>query len=106
MHPLKKNICFFRFCSKKYYPFDPTDLDKYVVGDDYLPIWEVPALDPYYNQLGFGMKESLNAHIRDVGKDPSIIWTQIEESIRTVMLAKEHHIADILKRYIKACEII
>lgn len=76
------------------------------MGDDYLPIWEVPALDPYYNQLGFGMKESLNAHIRDVGKDPSIIWTQIEESIRTVMLAKEHHIADILKRYIKACEII
>lgn len=69
-----------------------------MVGDDYLPIWEVEALDSYYNKLGFGMKESLNAHLRGLGKDPSVIWSQIEESIRTVLLAKEPLIADILKR--------
>lgn len=34
----------FRFCPVKYYPFDPKNLDKYVVGDDYLPIWNVPSL--------------------------------------------------------------
>ncbi|XP_066262671.1 probable tubulin polyglutamylase ttll-15 [Euwallacea similis] len=88
-----------RFCPTKYYPFDPTNLDKYVVGDDYLPIWEIPALDYYYNKLGFGMRESLNAHLRRQGKDPSVIWSQIEDSIRTVMLAKESLIADVLKRY-------
>lgn len=30
-----------RFCAKKYLPFNSTDLDSYVVGDDYTPIWEV-----------------------------------------------------------------
>ncbi|XP_030764758.1 tubulin polyglutamylase TTLL6 [Sitophilus oryzae] len=88
-----------RFCPSKYYPFDPNNLDKYVVGDDYLPIWEVPALDHYYNILGFGMRDSLNALLRTQGKDPSIIWSQIEESIRTILLAKEPLIADVLKRF-------
>ncbi|KAJ8924058.1 hypothetical protein NQ315_006835 [Exocentrus adspersus] len=88
-----------RFCPVKYYPFDPDNLDKYVVGDDYLPIWEVPALDYYYNELGFGMKESLNAFVRSQGKDPNVIWDQIEESIRTLMLAKESLITDVVKRF-------
>ncbi len=30
-----------RFCGKPYYPFNTTDLDTYVVGDDYTPTWEV-----------------------------------------------------------------
>ena len=30
-----------RFCSKDYYPVDYNDVDKYVVGDDYTPMWEV-----------------------------------------------------------------
>jgi tubulin monoglycylase TTLL15 len=42
--------------------------DKYVVGDDYLPIWEVPSLQKYYVDLGFSMKESLSAYLKDMGK--------------------------------------
>lgn len=94
------NIISSRFCPAKYYPFDPENLDKYVVGDDYLPIWEVPALDYYYNDLGFGMRDSLNAYLRSNGKNPSVIWEQIEESIRTVILSKEPLIADVVKRYV------
>ncbi|VDK64209.1 unnamed protein product [Gongylonema pulchrum] len=30
-----------RFCSKNYEPFDAEDISKYVVGDDYVPAWEV-----------------------------------------------------------------
>lgn len=30
-----------RFCPKDYKPFDADDVDKYVVGDDYTPLWEV-----------------------------------------------------------------
>lgn len=43
-------------------------LDKYVVGDDYLPTWEVPSLQKYYVDLGFSMKESLSAYLKDMGK--------------------------------------
>ncbi|KAG5887696.1 hypothetical protein JTB14_002017 [Gonioctena quinquepunctata] len=88
-----------RFCPTKYYPFDPENLDKYVVGDDYLPVWEVPALDYYYNELGFGMRDSLNAHLQSKGKDPAVIWEQIEDAIRTIILAKEPLIVDILRKF-------
>lgn len=88
-----------RFCPIKYYPFDPEQLDKYVVGDDYLPIWEVPSLSYYYNELGFGMRDSLNALIASRGQNPNIIWEQIEESIRIVMLANEAKILDVVRKY-------
>lgn len=88
-----------RFCPIKYYPFDEKNIDKYVVGDDYLPIWKVPALDYYYNELGFGMKETINEYLRKKGKDPSILWSQIEESIKLTLLAKEESITRSVNRF-------
>lgn len=66
-----KGDVLFRFCPVKYYPFDAANVDKYIVGDDYLPTWDVPSLAPFYNGLGFGMKgtiinkidQILNAHL-------------------------------------------
>ncbi|CAH1183020.1 unnamed protein product [Ceutorhynchus assimilis] len=88
-----------RFCPKKYHPFDPEDLNKYVVGDDYLPVWRVPVLSEYYNELGFGMRHSLDAYLRSKGEEPQRIWNEIEEAVRSVVLAREPLIVDILKRY-------
>ncbi|CAH1999100.1 unnamed protein product [Acanthoscelides obtectus] len=88
-----------RFCPEKYHPFDPKNLDKYVVGDDYKPIWEIPDLDYLYNTLGFNMKESLNAYLESIGENPTFVWTQIEDAIRTVVLDKEKYIVDVLKKY-------
>ena len=51
----------------KYHPFDSQEIDKYVVGDDYLPIWEVPSLRRYYQDLGFGMRDSFNAYMKSIG---------------------------------------
>ncbi|XP_069689786.1 probable tubulin polyglutamylase ttll-15 isoform X1 [Periplaneta americana] len=78
-----------RFCPEKYHPFDPNVLDKYVVGDDYLPTWEVPSLKKYYIDLGFSMKESLSAHLRYTGKDPNKIWDQIDDALRHTYLKTE-----------------
>lgn len=89
-----------RFCPVKYYPFDPEILDKYVVGDDYLPIWNVPGLDYYYNDLGFGMRDSLNSYLTAKGKSPELIWKQIEDSIRIAILSKEKLIGDITNRFV------
>jgi len=30
-----------RFCSKVYEPFNASDTKKYVISDDYTPMWEV-----------------------------------------------------------------
>lgn len=87
-----KGDVLFRYCPQKYYPFDPKNVDKYIVGDDYLPVWDVPSLAPFYNGLGFGMKGSFDAYIQSKGRDPSGVWTQVEEAIRGTLLNKEKHI--------------
>ena len=40
----KKLISKFRFCTHDYYPFNAEDTEKYVVGDDYIPISDVSLL--------------------------------------------------------------
>ncbi|XP_067001013.2 probable tubulin polyglutamylase ttll-15 isoform X1 [Anabrus simplex] len=89
----------FRFCPERYHPFDPAKLDKYVVGDDYLPIWEVPSLKEYYLDLGFSMKDSFDAYIRSKGKDPQKVWNQVHEAIRNICLLKEPLIIQSAKHY-------
>lgn len=89
----------FRFCPVKYLPFDEAIVDKYIVGDDYLPIWKVPSLSTYYNTMKNGMRDSFNLYMKSQGRDPQRIWDQIEESIRLMMYEKERHLVDILRRY-------
>ncbi|XP_076234873.1 tubulin tyrosine ligase-like 15 [Calliopsis andreniformis] len=89
----------FRFCPIKYYPFDPTILDKYVVGDDYLPIWNVPSLKHYYTKLKFSMKDSFDAYVRQQGKDPSKVWHAVNEAIKEIALLKESYIKEAVKRF-------
>lgn len=89
----------FRFCPKKYYPFDPEDVDKYVVGDDYLPIWNVPSLRYYYKELGLSMKDSFDAYVLSKGKDPYKMWNEVYDSIREITLQKEKSIRESMKRF-------
>ncbi|XP_046642006.1 probable tubulin polyglutamylase ttll-15 [Daphnia pulicaria] len=89
----------FRFCPEKYHPFDVKKVDKYVIGDDYLPIWNVSSLKPYYSGLGFGMKESFNAYLLTIGKDPKIIWQQIDDAIRTMLLRRELSLASASSKF-------
>ncbi|KAL9693101.1 hypothetical protein quinque_012386 [Culex quinquefasciatus] len=94
-----KGDILFRYCPSKYFPFDAENLDKYIVGDDYLPTWDVPALNPFYTKLGHGMKDSFDAYIRSTGRDPTTIWEQVEDAIRLAILKKEPLLAGILPRY-------
>lgn len=84
----------FRYCSLKYYPFDAKLVDKYIVGDDYTPTWELPELEPFFTRFGYGMKESFDGYMKSIGRDPTTIWQQVEEAIRTAILAKERHIVE------------
>lgn len=87
-----------RFCSVPYYPFDSNVTDKYVVGDDYLPIWQVPSLSKYYNTFEGNMRESLNAYIIDnMHQNPQLIWTNIEDVVQNIIQLKEHSLTRFLK---------
>lgn len=94
-----KGDVLFRFCPVKYYPFDPEILDKYVVGDDYLPIWNVPSLKRYYTEFGFSMKDSFDAYVKECGKNPTDMWEQVYDAIREVVLMKETQIREVSKRF-------
>ena len=47
------------------------------MGDDYLPIWEVPSLKDFFTGQGLSMKESFNAFLRTTGRDPGPMWQQV-----------------------------
>jgi tubulin monoglycylase TTLL15 len=94
-----KGDVLFRFCPVKYHPFDSEVIDKYVVGDDYLPIWNVPSLKNYYKNYGFSMKESFDSYVRSQGKDPQKMWDDCFEAIRSIILQKEYQIRQVLKRF-------
>jgi len=85
-----------RFCPVQYHPFDPSNKDKYVVGDDYLPSWQVPSFSKYMDEkVGFSFKDTLNAYVQSMGKDPEKMWNDIYETIADVYLSQE-------KQFIKA----
>ena len=43
----------------------------------------------YYSDLGYSFKETLNAHVRSLGKDPDMIWSAAYDTIRAVYKAKQ-----------------
>ncbi|CAB3227814.1 unnamed protein product [Arctia plantaginis] len=89
----------FRYCPSKYYPFDPNDLDKYVIRDKYLPTWEVPSLAMPFSALGHGMKDVFDIYARSKGKDPTLMWEEVRRAIAEILIMKEHHIISATKRY-------
>ncbi|XP_022827125.1 tubulin polyglutamylase TTLL7 isoform X2 [Spodoptera litura] len=94
-----KGDILFRFCPTKYYPFDPSNVDKYVIGDDYLPTWEVPSLAHPYTALGNTMKETFDIYARSVGKDTTKMWQDVQAAITEIFIMKESIIDDKFKAY-------
>ncbi|XP_015178148.1 PREDICTED: tubulin polyglutamylase TTLL6 [Polistes dominula] len=88
-----------RFCTIKYEPFDNSQEDSYIIGDDYRPIWEVPSLNNYYIRLGYSMKDSLYAYMRSIGKDFDNIWNQIIQAIEEIAIMKEGLIKESIQRH-------
>ena len=51
-----------------YYPFDVEKVKKYVITDDYLPMWEVPNLQDIYTKLDYNFKDTLLVYMRQQGR--------------------------------------
>jgi tubulin monoglycylase TTLL15 len=93
-----------RFCAHPYIDpttgsFNESDIDSYVVGDDYTPIWLVPSLLRYYIGTNLSMKQTLNAYLKRLNKDGQQIWKQIDDTIKSVYKSKEHHLARMTRMY-------
>lgn len=55
LHPLRvyyyDGDILLRFCPDTYEPFDPNNENKYVVGDDYVPAWQVGRQNIFIGRL-------------------------------------------------------
>lgn len=87
-----------RFCPKDYKPIDFKDVDKYVVGDDYTPTWEMPSLKKYYTEHSMSFKETLNSYLRSQDKDPDFIYRQVYEAIAGLFLNKNKNLMKSLDK--------
>ncbi|CAB3397377.1 unnamed protein product [Caenorhabditis bovis] len=73
-----------RFCPQDYHPLDVDNVDKYVVGDDYTPIWEIESLSEYVNKQKLSYKHTIDAYLGVKNIDSSRIWKQIQNIIAEV----------------------
>ncbi|XP_065653836.1 probable tubulin polyglutamylase ttll-15 isoform X1 [Hydra vulgaris] len=78
-----------RFCKHNYYPFNPEDTESYVVGDDYLPVSEMPSLKSYYNQFKMTVHDSLFTYLYSIGYNSQKIWYEIKRCIAEVLIEKQ-----------------
>ncbi|XP_076462884.1 putative tubulin polyglutamylase ttll-15 [Babylonia areolata] len=89
----------FRFCPEEYYPFDPNILDKYVVHDDYLPLWKIRSLHALYSEKGFNFKVTFNEYLKSKGLPYKKVWADMIAAIQAVYLSKEHNLMETASKY-------
>jgi len=88
----------FRFCAKDYEPFDISNTDSYVVGDEYTPLWKMPSLKTHF-QKGFNFKQSFNIYLKSKGFETNFIWDQMYGVIAKVFLENQSRLIDSLYGY-------
>lgn len=89
----------FRFCPEEYYPFDSSIRDKYVVHDDYMPLWKIPSLHDLYSEKGFNFKVTFNEYLKSKNLPYKRVWADMVSAIQTVYKTKEHKLIEFASRY-------
>lgn len=82
-----KNI-HFRFCKQPYDPENFTNVDTYVISDSHISGPDFPAIKKYFSH-SYTYKQAFEAIMRGEGHDPNVIYQQIEDCIRTVVMKVE-----------------
>jgi tubulin monoglycylase TTLL15 len=82
----KNNL--FRFCNLPYDPNNFTDTQTYVIDSSHTTGNKFPEMQKYFNQ-SYTYKEAFNAIMRKMGHNPQVLYDQVDECVRTVLMAKE-----------------
>ena len=88
-----------RFCTVDYYPFDVHDFNKYVVGEDYTPTWELPSLKDVYRRLQFSHKNAFHYYLKKYGHDPIALENEIYKAIAAVTYEKKSDMMRFVSRF-------
>lgn len=77
-----------RFCPEPYQPFDRKNVNKYVVGDNHIPSWEMPSLMNATQGFNISVLDALNHHLTKEGQDTSKFWKQVEDAMISITFSK------------------
>lgn len=87
----------FRFCKLPYDHNNFSDTDTYVIADDHIMGNDFKAFEKYM-KMNYSYKEAFNTIMREKGIDSQIIYDQVEDCIRTILLQKEQQIINEIQR--------
>ncbi|CAK8673493.1 unnamed protein product [Clavelina lepadiformis] len=88
-----------RFCPQSYLPLDVHNPNKYVVGDDYTPVWQMPSLKDTFTKLKFSFKDTLLSYLRKQGHDEEKFRKELYEAVADMTLEKRSDMLRSLSRY-------
>lgn len=83
-----------RFCLEPYYPFDPLNVDKYVVSNFRSSFFDMESLHDYNDQFGFSFKASIEAYLTSKGHNMSEIWRRVDDALAQLILSCEPNMVD------------
>lgn len=95
IHYYTKNILL-RFCRLPYDPNNFENVDSYVISNVCLFSWDFPKLQMYNNHT-YTYKEAFSLYLTKKGYNMSVVWFQVEDCIRTIVLANEHHFIEAVR---------
>ena len=89
-----------RFCPEPYYPFDPKNIDKYVVYETQKNVWQMPSLAKYCNKYEYSYKTAIESYLTDENYNVTNLWEQVDDAIVSIVQSKEHNIAKEVRQLI------
>lgn len=110
LNPLRmyrwKNDVLLRFCAEPYLPFDAKNVDKYVVSDNHLSLWEIAEFEEITQTFNFSGLEAFNYHLEKLDHDVETFWDQVDDAIVSVTLGKLNSIVRHEDHFIKSQNIV
>lgn len=86
-----------RFCPEPYHPFDPQNIEKYVVYETQKLITDIPSLQKLISEQNMSFKSSFDTYLLSKGINASDLWDEIDDAIVTLTLDNELNILEETK---------
>jgi tubulin monoglycylase TTLL15 len=78
-----------RFCPQHYKPFDPKNIDKYVVYDNHLSYTDIKSLNKTCEMFGSSAKTSFEILLKKHGWNTDKMWKKIDDAIVKLLTKNE-----------------
>lgn len=83
------NEVLLRFCPEPYYPFDPQNIEQYVIYETHKHFFDMPSLNPQHETFGYSFKDVFDDHLKRRGHSFETLQGKIDDVILKLILRIE-----------------